>query len=484
MIAPSVKLNISKDVELYYSGEFHKKKLDGGYSGLPVYKEVISLSPGATVGQRWANESHTSNTNQVHAKVNLDNDWEIKQGFFIADYKADFPLLVTPFMDANPGAFFPITATPITAWTSNSKIKNKVSQTEIYGKLNTGAAVHNILFGYEYALTNYFFSNKYTRGSAPYYMGDWQYVDVTNPQSLSAPPPADISMQWDNQNNSKSNAIYAQDHISLGKWKFLAGLRAERVRTDYNPFIGAGSTQSQTVSATTGRFGVLYAITPSSAAYYSISQSFSPNLSRLGLGGVVLPSQQGIQSEVGLKHTVWDGLEATISVFDIKKTNMPKQLAAPNSNYYEVSGTAQSTGWEASLNGRITRTLKVVANVTVLNARITNGTDAGSKLYGAPEFAINVWGIKDLNLDLPGKASVGMGLVHVAERSATTPNTAGLNLPSYTSVDLGVFYKVNKINVAFNAKNVTNAKIIDPIQNMFVSRRPNANYLLTVGVQF
>jgi iron complex outermembrane receptor protein len=495
MIAPTLTWKINSDAELSYSGEFQRTKVNGGYTGLPNLQGVQNLSAGTTMGQPWTNQQNNNIINQGDFKYKFDPDWTFRQGVISASYLSNFNPAITPNF-LSPGT---IGAAKALAWNQSSLKKNVSSQTELYGNVSTGVVAHKLLFGYEFSKVNYDFNVNTSWSWA--FLG--QPVNLNNPQY--APNPNDYSLYSLGQDNKtqKSNALYFQDQISWGNWRLLGGIRNERVNTtgyqsggytwgggDFPDTITSPSNISQTESATTGRGGLLYMITPASSVYYSISQSFTPNGSYRGVGGSILPSSRGLQNEVGLKHSFWEGLDGTVSLFQITKSNVP---AFVSTGIYTVNGGEQSKGWEASLIGQATKSLRMIANATGINATVTSATynpnvaataPAGTQLFGVPKFSANIWGVQDLPIEVPGKVSAGLGVVYVGDRNATTPNTAGLVMPSYTTVDLGIFYKIDKVNLALNVKNLTNATVLNSVQGAYVARQPGTSYLATAGINF
>jgi len=235
---------------------------------------------------------------------------------------------------------------------------------------------------------------------------------------------------------------------------------------------------------------LLYMLTKATSVYYSISQSFTPNGSYRGTEGSILPSSRGLQNEVGVKHSFWDGLDATASLYQITRTNVP---VSDGLGAYTVNGGEQSKGWEASLIGQATRSLRMIANASGINATTIQANTnyatgqlapAGTQLAGVPKFSANIWGVQDLPLDFSGKTSFGLGVVYVGDRVANTPNTNGLVIPAYTTVDAGLFYKINRINLALNVKNITNSTVLSSAQGAFVLRQPGISYLATAGINF
>jgi iron complex outermembrane recepter protein len=482
LVAPSVAWRINNDLEVSYSGSIQKVNTYGGYTGLPSIQGVQNLKAGTNMGQPWTSQSNTNSTNQADIKYKIDQDWTFRQGFFNANYWASYSPMITPSMFvAFQGT---INSARATQWNSSNASKNTSSQTELYGNVKTGDVAHNLMFGYEYAQTIYNWANQYNNLGA---FGGIGPVNLANPayQAPASFPggPFPFAGGWTSTNTQKSNALYFQDQLSWGNWRLLAGIRNERV----NSFT---LSSSQTETATTGRGGLLYMLTKATSVYYSISQSFTPNGSYRGTGGSILPSSRGLQNEVGVKHSFWDGLDATASLFQITRSNVPVYVSP---GVYSVNGGEQSKGWEASLIGQATKGLRMIANASGINATTIQANTnyatgelapAGTQLAGVPKFSANIWGVQDLPLDFSGKTSFGLGVVYVGDRVANTPNTNGLVIPAYTTVDAGLFYKINRINLALNVKNITNSTVLSSAQGAFVLRQPGISYLATAGINF
>ena len=481
LVAPSVSWRINKDLEVSYSGEFQKVNLHGGYTGLPSIQGVQNLKAGTNMGQPWTSQSNTNSTNQADIKYKIDQDWTFRQGFFNANYWASYSPMITPYMFVTMQGT--ITSANATLWNSSNASKNTSSQTELYGNVKTGDVSHKLMFGYEYAQTIYNWANQYNSLGA---FGGIGPVNLANPayQAPASFPggPFPFAGGWTSTNTQKSNALYFQDQLAWGNWRLLAGIRNERVNS-FDTF-----SSSQTETATTGRGGLLYMLTKATSVYYSISQSFTPNGSYRGTGGSILPSSRGLQNEVGVKHSFWEGLDATASLYQITRTNVP---VSDGLGAYTVNGGEQSKGWEASLIGQATRSLRMIANASGINATTIQANTnyatgqlapAGTQLAGVPKFSANIWGVQDLPLNMNGQASFGLGVVYVGDRVANTPNTNGLIIPSYTTVDAGLFYKIDRINLALNVKNLTNSTVLSSAQGAFVLRQPGISYLATAGI--
>ena len=521
LIAPSLKWKVNSDIEILYAGEFQRTTMNGASNGLPNLAGVQNLSAGTNMSEPWARSSNNNSINQLDFKWKFDSDWTFRQGLFKADSTMSQPYAITPSMNKDPVASG---ETLTSAWrqlfVSGQNQKNTSSQTEFYGDVKTGDVKHKVLIGYEYSQSKWNVnSNAFIQDfiNAPY----WNTFNLLS-QTPQVGQTGTTNYGWTQNTNSQSNAVYLQDQMSLGGFRVLGGIRSEKVNSTntlnslytgnlmgspqsdicaydtgnpnapcsflgytINPMTSASNT-SQNDSATTGRFGLLYMFTPQTSGYYSWSQSFTPNAAYQGAGGSILPSQRGLQNELGVKHNFWQGLDGTISVFNSTKNNVPVVLNA-TAGTYAVNGQQQSQGWEASLVGQATSSLKLIANATGLNAKVTqdsNPANVGARLYGVPQFSANFWGMQDLPLDIPGKVSLGAGAVYVGQRAAAVPNLSYFTLPEYTSIDAGIFYKIDRVNLALNVKNITGATILNSIQGTGVNRYAGTTYLATAGINF
>jgi iron complex outermembrane receptor protein len=504
LIAPAAKWKITKDTELSYSGEFQKTNVNGQATGLPNINGVANLPQSSTLGEPWTRASNLNATNQLNFKSKLNDEWTFRQGLYSGRNQLNTSTALSSSMspsgnnglaDLGRGGQDTLTSTARYLWQPWVQTqKNTASQTEMYGTLKHGDVTHKLLAGYEYTKTTW------NQNSAYDY---WDQVNLNSPTYKAQPTPplpdgfaalynmmgfGPYTLIGFTQNMSQSsNAFYLQDQISYAGWRLLAGARNENVNASnvVGGDMGAYST-SGTQGATTGRVGLLYMITPATSAYYSWSQSFNSNATYPSspTSPTLLPASRGVQNELGLKHTFWTGLDGTVSLFNITKTNVPYSITAFT---YGVNGQQQSQGWEASLIGQATSSLRLIANATGLNAKITQdsvASNVGQNIYGVPNFSANIWGVQDLKFDIPGKLSFGLGAVYVGQRAGATPNTNAYYLPEYTSFDAGIFYKIDKVNLALNVKNLTNATILNSAQGALTYRSPGTNYLLTAGIHF
>jgi len=460
LLAPSLRFKLGDAVQLLYSGEFQRTTVDGFSNGLPMAPGVFDQPAHFTISQPWARLENRNTTHRLEARVDLGQGWAFRQGLYDSKTKRKYQGVSPAFnqFDGTPLADYPI------MYNAGPKDvqRNRVWQSEVTGTVTTGALKHTLLVGFEAFRSRFDFGfyDQFGCDNAGNCYGGY----TTNVSTGIPFPTGGFTGAFEDSSGAKTRALYVNDQIAWGDWRVMLGLRHDRLETS------AGSSV-QKESATTGRLGVLYLLSPDTSVYYSAGQSFVPNLGER-LGGGTLDPEKGLQHEVGVKHSWRDGLESTLSLFQITKSNIRYLASGPTR--YLTFGEQQSRGLEATLSGRVTSTFSVIANYAWLDyAKVTqdnNPAAVGRSLYGVARHNFNVWGLQALPLGGPGRLSVGAGLVHVSERPADN-NASGFKLPAYTRIDLGLFYKLPQWDLALNVKNLNDDKVFDTAEGYFVQRQ-------------
>ena len=471
-LAPSVKVKASNDLELLYSGEFYKTTIKGFSNGLPMAQGVFDLPASATVSQPWANLNNKNTTHRLEAKLSLKDGWTLRQGIYDSTTERSYQGISPAFNGADGSSVgnYPImyNAGPV------DDQRNKVWQSEVTGSVKQGSLTHKLMFGFESmnSTFKYAFYDQFGCDDLNNCWGDYskKYGSV-----LPLPAGGFTGGSSPDASTAKTKAFYANDQISWQDWRLMAGIRHDNVTT-------SAGTSEETSNANTGRLGLLYLFAPQTAAYFSVSESFVPNTGER-LGGGVLAPEKGRQKELGVKHSWYENLASTFSLFEITKSNI--KYDATGTGQYLTYGEQQSRGLETSLVGQIKPGLKVMANYAYLDyAKITKNTptsneNVGNSLYGVAKSNLNIWGVQQVNNNL----SLGAGFVKVGKRTGDNYGS-GYTLPGYERIDLGVFYKLNKVDLALNVKNLNNARIFDTVDGWFVQRQAPRNVTLTAGMKF
>jgi len=473
-VAPSLRYAPTERVSLLYSGEYQRTVVDGFSNGLPMAPGVFDLPSTATTGRPWAKLKNNNVSNRVEANVAFSDAWSFRQGAYVSS-------TARSYAGASP-AFNQFDGTPVSSYPvmynggPKDDQRNTVVQSEITGTIKHGTVTHRVLTGFEAFRSrfNFAFYDQFGCDAGNNCFGGYTSKFATG---LNAPTGGFTGASEDSS-AARTNAAYLNDQISWKSWRLMAGVRHDRAQTK------SGDVSAAT-SATTGRLGLLLLIAPQTSVYGSVGQSFVPNVGARTGGGVLDP-EKGLQAEFGVKHSWSKGLESTLSLFSITKSNI-RYRAASNPTTYLTFGEQESRGIEATLAGQITPMFQLIANYSYLDyAKVTkdrNTANIGKSLYGVARNSGNIWGVHELSFGLPGKLTAGAGVVSVGARTGDE-NASGFMLPAYTRVDVGVFYRIERLDLALNVKNANDARIFDTAEGYFVQRQAPRNVSLSAGVRF
>lgn len=234
----------------------------------------------------------------------------------------------------------------------------------------------------------------------------------------------------------RATGLYLQDQIKLGNWNFIAGLRHDRVDA------GSEGSEDARDSATSKRFGVLYAFSSGWSPYVSYAESFTPQSPR---DGRVFSPLRGEQWEAGVKYeSAGRGLAFNAAVYDLREKN---QIAQPIPNVYTQLGETKTRGVELEAKGSITPNLDITAHY--------NYTDLDPQLEGLPRHQAAVWAKYRFAIaGVPG-FSAGAGVRYMGSFRDVSFGGYGPRIPSATLLDLVFAYETANWRYALNINNAT-----------------------------
>jgi len=210
----------------------------------------------------------------------------------------------------------------------------------------------------------------------------------------------------------------------------------------------APATFSRSYNPTTGRLGVVWDIAPGANLYAQYSTAADPpsgSLASASFADVRNNSEltTGRQVEVGSKFDFWDGKgSATVAAFDIRRQNIASQDPS-NPNLTVLVGEQSSKGIELSAGIRPTPQWQLQGNLSLIRARYENFVQGGVSRAGnvpqlVPQQVANLWASYAITPTVTASA----GVRYVGKVYGNAANTKFW--PSYTLLDLGLAWKINK----------------------------------------
>lgn len=304
--------------------------------------------------------------------------------------------------------------------------------------------------------------NKHTRSNNSPYAAPAVSVDFLDP----VPPAFTTTSPFSPQRRTELNqqAFFAESLLSLTP-AFKLSLSARHDRIDLDSFDLRATTPAAAQfdrqwRANSWRIGGLFDITPTLTLYAQASRAFEPPAQVVTLTA----AQRGFeltrarQAEIGVKGQLPSGTgEFTLAVFDIVRSNILTR--DPNNPGQTIQiGEQSSRGVEFDIAWRITHAWSVGANGTWLDAQFDNFTEsvagaavsrAGNLPPDTPE--------KVANLFLTWKPAdawrLNASLRRVGARTANNANT--VVLPAYTTLNLGVSWRLPVGELGLRVRNAT-----------------------------
>ncbi|HEK20959.1 TonB-dependent receptor [Mucilaginibacter sp.] len=258
------------------------------------------------------------------------------------------------------------------------------------------------------------------------------------------------------------NAGYVQDQLRWKRLQLLLGVRYEYY-TDFSNY--AATNEAKTHShAWLPRLGVVYSVIDNLNVYGSYVTGYNPQsaatLANPNAGGPFDPLKSDMK-EIGMKGDFLNGrLGITTSVYRIKQSNVLYNANVPaQPDLLRQVGAVLSKGFEFDITGRITPTWSLIASYAYNRSYISSSpvaSEIGQQNPNAPRSLANIWTRYNIARGTFKGLGVGAGTNYVGKRNLSI-NTAQ-SIPEYMLVNAAVYYTVGKLQLQFNANNITGKK--------------------------
>ncbi len=254
-------------------------------------------------------------------------------------------------------------------------------------------------------------------------------------------------------NKVTTTALYVENRTSLlPALNLVTALRHERI--DLN-LINRGAVNAsnpasyeRSYNPTTGRIGLVWDITPNAMAYIQYATAADPpagSLATASFANAITNTEltTGRQLEIGAKLDFWQGKgSATAAIYSIARKNIATQ--DPNNSALTILvGEQSAKGIDLSVGLQATRQWAVRADFTYVNAQYEDFRQGGVSLAGntptnIPATVANLW----TSYAITPALQASMGIRRVGKVYADAANT--MIWPSYTLLDLGLGYQINR----------------------------------------
>ncbi|RHW18218.1 TonB-dependent receptor [Sphingomonas gilva] len=463
-VAPSLTWNIGASTSLTAQLEYRKLEMSFDNGLVAPDRDLSRVAP-ITTRYQEPGDSRTEEgwSGSFHFSHEFANDWELNASYRSIDYesgqkefssrplRADDRTLTRRARQLETARGYDYLDANLTMKFDTGPIKHQLLVGFNIGKdtidedrvkfVNPGACPGPFCFDIDIYNPVY--------GQVP----DFDSLPATNPGR-----PADAQQLTHQLFTSETIGAYFSDLMSIGDhWKVSVGARAFRDKTTIEELRQDTPTQTKTASRTfLPSVGVMFQPTDKFTLYGSYSESYIPaSPSANDINGLnPFDPVEGKQYEVGAKtENLLDGaLTATLSLFRIDQVNSLNRFDCPIGVCYQQIGQARSEGIEFEANVSPVRNWQILLGYAYLDARITASLDpveVGQRLANTAEHSANMW----TRYDFDNGFGLGLGVSYTGDRAGFIPNSENslpLELPAYTVVDLGLYYKQE--NYSLNLK--------------------------------
>ncbi|MCY1213671.1 TonB-dependent siderophore receptor [Variovorax sp. RO1] len=330
-----------------------------------------------------------------------------------------------------------------TARADPERVHQLTADTNVQGRVRTGAAEHTLLFGIDWMRNNYSTSTR--TGPAP-------SLDLLFPvYGLPVAEPTRLGL--DTSQTTEQLGVYLQDQIKIAdRWVVTLSGRQDHVKTNSFDRL-AGKASSQTDDKFSGRAGLTYLFPNGWAPYVSYGESFLPT-SGVDLNSDPFRPSRGKQWEAGVKFQP-EGARSlfTAAVFDLRKSN----VVTYDQQTFEARqiGRIRSRGLELEGKTEIARNLNLTASYTWLDMKVIQSADTnelGNMPIQVPKQTASLW----LDYTMDNGWGVGGGMRYIGRRYNNVTNTDAEG--GVTLLDATVHYRQGPWRFSVSATNLANRK--------------------------
>jgi catecholate siderophore receptor len=447
---PTMKITAGSQTEIKLSYE-HFRDYRVADRGIPSY---LGRPADTDISTYFGNPD----VSPVRAVVNLgtaaiehqEGGLNIRNRTMFGDYDRGYQNFVPGAVNAAK------TLVALTAYNNATARRNIFNQTDLTYGLRTGWIRHTLLGGAEFGrqLTDNFRNTGFFNNTATSVSVSYANPTITTPVTFR-------QSATDANNHLTTNiaATYVQDQVELSRYvQVIAGVRFDRFDLTYLNNRN-GDNLNRVDNLVSPRAGIVFKPVDRVSIYGNYSISYLPSsgdqFSSLTTITQQVKPEQFTNYEVGVKWNVNNYLSLTTAVYRLNRTNT--RSVDPNDPTRIVqTGSQRTNGFEAGVNGRITRAWQMVGGYAYQDAFITSATASaikGAQVGQVPHHTFSLWN----NYRIVRRWGAGLGIVRQTDMFAAIDNT--VKLPGFTRVDAATYVSLTeKINLQANLENMFNRK--------------------------
>ncbi len=484
VISPSLLWSINDNTFLTYNGEYIEQKapLDRGI--VAINGDLKAIDSKTFFGNPNDGDMNLKNyTHQMKLEHYFSDSWSSNAGMAYKDNSLKgYASEVKPFTNVTSDSV--LLRTRYRDYTSDD-----ISfQADVKNVSNIANMKNTLLLGTE--------AYKFEADTVMYNLNN--SVRVSNIYSNPTYTPLATgkgTLATDRSEEHNAVALFSQDEIEVGRFRFLAGIRYDQIDIDSTNNINKKTT-TQNDYAVSPRVGITYLLDEQWSVYTTSGKSFRPNTG-VDINGDTFEAEEGLSLETGLKfESLNKRFGGTFSLYQIDKENVLTG-SDPSGNYSIAAGEVRSKGIEIDINGKVTNNVKISTNYAYTNTEITKDSGGavdyltgnvvnleGKELSNVPKHSGGILAMWEDSLSSSSSYGIGSGISYVGKREGNYINS--FTLPDYTTVKLVSYWKADKnLTLKFNIDNLFDKEyIVSSYDRSWLTPGDPRNYTLSMNYKF
>jgi catecholate siderophore receptor len=348
------------------------------------------------------------------------------------------------------------TLVTLSAYNNSTKRRNLFNQTDLNYVVSTGSVKHTLLFGTELGrqITDNFRNTGFFHNAVTSIQVAYEDPMISTPVTFRQ-----SATDANNRVETSLAAGLAQDQIELSRRvQILAGARFDYFDLRFHNN-RTGEDLRRIDRLASPRTGIVIKPLMPLSIYASYSVSYLPSsgdqFSSLTSVTQQVKPEKFTNYEIGAKWNFRQNLIFTAAGYRQNRTNT--RATDPNDPTRIVqTGRQRTNGFEAGVNGNVTRFWIIAGGYAHQDALITSATTAarnGARIALVPRNTFSVWN----RFQLMKRLGLGVGVIHRSEMFAAIDDT--VTLPGYTKIDTAVYLPFGeRWKLQANIENLLNKK--------------------------
>ncbi|HSQ43318.1 MAG TPA: TonB-dependent receptor [Fibrobacteraceae bacterium] len=432
-LSPDITIGANGYYQHYFIQGLSNYFLPNPSSGIDI-PDPNDVDPSVQYGQKWTYDESDKYLMSTHLEARLNNVFDFRAAYQYGDMWREYNRLNIVLEDNNGNYTEEYTGSP------RQKEKTKSAYALMDAKFKTGAAFHELTFGY----TGTYF--EYYRGAdTTVTLGTSSFSDPAY-YAIPAYPTYLTSGTFTYYDN-----LLMGDRVTWGMAQLTAGLNYAQIRSK-SWTLPDDSLQKKTLGATQYAWTPSVALSVTPIALLSLYGNYMEGLSTGGTAGTTfkninldnatcpiknaretLKPSVSRQFEGGAKATV-AGLGLSLDYFHLSKVN---EYTDPGDSTYKQDGRIVSQGVEFQMQGRLFRALTLGGGFVRMKSEYTqvanNPTWEGNTQINVPETQGRLFA----EYSLPGlPIHISGGANYYGKRPIDVPNTTYMS--DATTLDAGL----------------------------------------------